>query len=167
VPTMVKLTSRSNPEGEISNHDLNRKVGGSHRLLKMGTRESFWTRHDVGDHRANRERKREPGDGHVRDCGSFSCARSGRRTRRASAGGQVSRHRQTPDGRGGGPLATSYRRKISSHLAPGRTTGVQAASSCDVARRRSAKIPPLTNAPLRKVRRGRRRRPVSNGRRTA
>jgi len=29
---MVKLTSRSNPEGEISNHDLNRKVGGSHRL---------------------------------------------------------------------------------------------------------------------------------------
>ena len=33
-----------------------------------------------------------------------------------------------------GHLPTSYRRKISSHLAPGRTTGAQAAASCDAAR---------------------------------
>ena len=32
---------------------------------KTGTRESFRTRHDVGGHRADHERKREPGDGHT------------------------------------------------------------------------------------------------------
>ena len=50
-----------------------------------------------------------------------------------------------------GHLPTSYRRKPRSHIAPGRTTGMQAAASCDVARRRSTKILLLTNAPLRKA----------------
>jgi len=53
-----------------------------------------------------------------------------------------------------GHLPTSYRRKPRSHIAPGRPPGMQATASCDVARRRSAKIPLLTNAPLRKVGKG-------------
>ena len=39
---------------------------------QMGTWESFWTRHDVGSRRADHGRKRGPGDGHIRDRGSFS-----------------------------------------------------------------------------------------------
>ncbi len=50
-----------------------------------------------------------------------------------------------------GHLPTSYRRKPSSYITPGRRTDMQAAASCDVARRCSAKIPLLTNAPLRKA----------------
>ena len=54
-----------------------------------------------------------------------------------------------------GHLPTGYRRKLSLHIAPGRTTGMKpAASCCDVARRPSAKIPLLTNAPLPKVGKG-------------
>ena len=36
-----------------------------------------------------------------------------------------------------GPLPTRYRRKPGSHIAPGRTTGMKPAASCNVARRRS------------------------------
>jgi len=35
--------------------------------IQIGTRESPWTRHDVGGPRADHGRKREPGDGHFRD----------------------------------------------------------------------------------------------------
>ena len=35
--------------------------------IQIGTRESLWTRHDVGGRRADHGRKREPGDGHFRD----------------------------------------------------------------------------------------------------
>ena len=39
---------------------------------QIGTRESFWTRHEVGSRHADHGRKREPGDGHIRNCGSFT-----------------------------------------------------------------------------------------------
>ena len=39
---------------------------------QIGTRESFWTRHEVGSRRADHGRKREPGDGHIRNRGSFT-----------------------------------------------------------------------------------------------
>ncbi len=48
------------------------------------------------------------------------------------------------------PPAPTEAQGPSPHITPGCRTGIQAAASCDVARRRSAKIPLLTNAPLRK-----------------
>ena len=57
----------------------NRLIAFEH-AAQIGTRESFWTRHEVGSRRADHGRKREPGDGHIRDRGSFS--RPGRRCNR-------------------------------------------------------------------------------------
>ena len=34
-------------------------------VSQIGTRESSWTRHEVGDRCADHGRKREPGDGHI------------------------------------------------------------------------------------------------------
>ena len=90
-------------------------------------------------------------DIHIRDRGSFSCARSGRRTRRASAGGQGARHRQTPDGRSGGPLAhqlpeeaqLTYRAWASDRHSSRRKLRC-GAEALD-------RNPLLTNAPLRKA----------------
>ena len=49
----------------------NRLIAFEH-AAQIGTRESFWTRHEVGSRRADHGRKREPGEGHIRDRGSFS-----------------------------------------------------------------------------------------------
>ena len=43
----------------------NRSIAFEH-APEIGTRESFWTRHEVGSRRADHGRKREPGDGHIR-----------------------------------------------------------------------------------------------------
>ena len=43
--------------------------------IQIGTRESPWTRHDVGGRRADHGRKQEPGDGHIRDRGPFLARR--------------------------------------------------------------------------------------------
>ena len=40
-------------------------VGFEH-VREMGTREPYWTRHQVGSRCADHGRKREPGDGHIR-----------------------------------------------------------------------------------------------------
>ena len=90
-------------------------------------------------------------DIHIRDRGSFSCARSGRRTRRASAGGQGARRRRTPDGRSGGPLAhqlpeeaqLTYRAWASDRHSSRRKLRC-GAEALD-------RNPLLTNAPLRKA----------------
>ena len=49
----------------------NRLIAFEH-AAQIGTRESFCTRHEVGSRRADHGRKREPGEGHIRDRGSFS-----------------------------------------------------------------------------------------------